>query len=101
VDFVDKEYGPLSVEPPPFVGVVNDFPYVFDPGQNCVKAFENAAGSVGNATGQAGLACSRRAVKNNGRKAVGLYGPAQKPARADYVILAYDIVKGPWPHAIG
>jgi len=100
VNLIDKQDGPLAIEPPPVVGPVYRFPDVLDARQNRVKTFKAASGGIGYDPGKACFSRTWRAVKDKGRKPVRLYGTAEEAARADDVVLANDFIECTGPHPV-
>ena len=101
MDLVHEEYGTLSVQIQPLLGFLDFVTQLLDSGQNRVYGGEMAFRGVGDHSCKGCLPRSRRAVEDDGRQLVRLYGSSKKPSRANDMVLAYILVKGPWPHSIG
>ena len=71
------------------------------PASTALKAMNSACGEIGNQARERGLAGAGRAPEDDRLQQVALDGFAQRPARADQLLLALDLVERARAHALG
>ena len=101
VDLVEEQDRALSALAEAVAGVLDGRPDVLHAGVHRRELLEGACRAAGDRESKRGLAGPGRTPEQHRRQPVALDQRAQRPARADEVLLADDVVERAWPQPCG
>ena len=101
MDLVDEEDGAAALLGQAVFGPVQRLAQLLDPGEHGAQGLEVRARALADDVGERGLARPRRPPEDDRGQAVRLERAPQRPALAEHLFLADELVEGLRPDAIG